>query len=95
MNATSRLPRGVAARDRSTRDDDSLLSAFLKKGDEVAFEALVARHAGWLYAAAFRQLGDRHAAEDATQAVFVLLWRRARRIRGRGKVSGWLFRAVG
>ena len=95
MSATRSALKGSAAKGRSALDDDSLLSAFLKNGDESAFEALAARHAGWVYAAAFRQLGDRHAAEDATQAVFVLLWRRARGVSVRRKVSGWLFRAVG
>ena len=95
MNATGSLLKGAAARRRSALDDESLLSAFLKDGDEEAFRALAARHAGWVYAAAFRQLGDRHAAEDATQAVFVLLWRRARGVSAGRKVSGWLFRAVG
>ena len=95
VNTARSLPDDVVARDRASVDDDSLLSAFLKDHDEGAFRALAARHAGWLYAAAFRQLGDRHAAEDATQAVFILLWRQARRVAGRRKLSGWLFNALG
>jgi RNA polymerase sigma factor (sigma-70 family) len=85
----------VATQDCTAVDDDALLSEFVKNGDEGAFKTLAARHARWLYAAAFRQLRDRHLAEDATQAVFVLLWRRAGSVAGRRKVTGWLFRAVG
>ena len=72
MNAATSLPNGVATHGRAL-DDDSLLSAFLKDGDQSAFKALAARHAGWVYAAAYRQLRDSHAAEDATQAVLILL----------------------
>ena len=86
---------GVATQDCTAVDDDALLSEFVKNGDKGAFKMLAARHARWLYAAAFRHLRDRHVAEDATQAVFVLLWRRAGSVAGRRKVTGWLFRAVG
>jgi RNA polymerase sigma factor (sigma-70 family) len=76
-------------------NDGQLLSAFAQKRDHQAFHTLVQRHVGWVHAAAFRQLHDPHAAEDATQAVFILLCRQATKLTGKdGKVSGWLFLAV-
>jgi RNA polymerase sigma factor (sigma-70 family) len=76
-------------------NDGQLLSAFAQTGDHQAFRTLVQRHVGWVHAAAFRQLRDPHAAEDATQAVFVLLCQHAAKLTGKdAKVSGWLFLAV-
>ena len=75
------------------RSDDALLARFADQthDSDDAFRELVARHAGWLYAAAYRQLRDRHAAEDAAQAVFILLARRAPQVAGKRRISGWLF----
>jgi RNA polymerase sigma factor (sigma-70 family) len=75
-------------------EDSELLSSFARTRNEAAFRTLVSRHAGWVYAAAFRQLRDRHLAEDATQAVFILLSQKAKQVAGHQKISGWLFVAV-
>lgn len=45
-------------------DDLDLLKAYLDHQDQDAFAQLVRRHTPWLYAAAKRQLGDPHLAED-------------------------------
>jgi RNA polymerase sigma factor (sigma-70 family) len=76
-------------------DDKALLRAFAREGSETAFRCLVDRHSGWVYAGAFRQLRDAHLAEDATQAVFVLLCQRAKKMKPEQKVSGWLFVTLG
>jgi len=76
-------------------DDGALLGAFARDGSESAFRSLVERHSGWVYAAAFRQLRDANLAEDATQAVFVLLCQRAKKMKPEQKVSGWLFVTLG
>jgi RNA polymerase sigma factor (sigma-70 family) len=76
-------------------DDGTLLSAFAREGSESAFRSLVERHSGWVYAAAFRQLRDANLAEDATQAVFVLLCQRAKQMKPQQKLSGWLFVTLG
>ena len=72
-----------------------LLGAFAREGSESAFGSLVERHSGWVYAAAFRQLRDANLAEDATQAVFVLLCQRAKKMKPDQKLSGWLFVTLG
>jgi RNA polymerase sigma factor (sigma-70 family) len=76
-------------------DDRALLRAFTREGSEAAFRCLVERHSGWVFAGAFRQLQDAHLAEDATQAVFVLLCQRAKKMKPEQKVSGWLFVTLG
>jgi serpin B len=77
------------------RTDAELLEAYARGGDESAFDQLVARHAAKAFAAAMRVLGDRHAAEDASQATFLLLARKAESIGPGLAVSGWVFRTAG
>jgi RNA polymerase sigma factor (sigma-70 family) len=78
-----------------SQSDPALLRAFAQDRSPQAFAALVERHAGWVYAAAYRQLRDHHLAEDAAQAVFVLLSQRIYRMKPDQKLSGWLFLALG
>ena len=49
---------------------------------------------GWVYAACKRGLRDRHLAEDAAQAVFLTLARRAKSISPKVRLSGWLFKTT-
>lgn len=80
-----------------TGDDDlRLLSRYARDRDEAAFASLVRRHLDLVYGAAVRRVGDRHLAEDVTQAVFVILARRAASVstRHRGPLSYWLLTAV-
>ena len=49
---------------------------------------MVQRNADLVYSSARRQVGDAHLAEDVTQAVFLLLWKKAGKING--TVAGWL-----
>jgi RNA polymerase sigma factor (sigma-70 family) len=81
-------------RDAVETDDQALVAAFGQSGSEAAFREIVHRHATWVYAAAFRQLRDSHLAEDAVQAVFVLLCRRIKESKAPAKLSGWLFLTV-
>ncbi len=65
------------------RSDAELLSVCARGGPEAdgAFEALVSRHGGMVYHTCHRVLGAREAAEDAAQAVFLVLARKARSVR--------------
>jgi RNA polymerase sigma factor (sigma-70 family) len=71
-------------------DDAVLLTRFARQGDQTAFETVVARHAGMVYATCQRILADAHLAEDAFQAVFVILARKAGQVAWRGSIAGWL-----
>jgi RNA polymerase sigma factor (sigma-70 family) len=72
--------------------DHDLLAEYVHRGDHLAFAEVVRRHVDLVYNACLRQTrGDRHLAEDATQAVFFLLARRAARLGPRVVVAGWLY----
>ena len=62
---------------RKRASDSELLRRWVSEGCEDAFRDLVARHSGMVYSACARWLGDDHLAEDAAQAVFIVLARKA------------------
>lgn len=63
-----------------------------RMGDRRAFEALYRRHVGRVYALCVRMAGDRLAAEELTQDVFVRAWHMLSTFRGESKFSTWLHR---
>src|SRR3954449_9005485 len=80
-------------RDASGVSDADLVARFRDARDEAAFELLVYRHGPMVWAACRRLLRDRHAAEDAFQATFLALARRAHSVRTRS-VPAWLHRVA-
>jgi RNA polymerase sigma factor (sigma-70 family) len=70
--------------------DAQLLEAFLTQHEEAAFAALVRRHGPMVFGVCRRILGDRHDAEDAFQATFLVLLRKASSIRPGQAVGPWL-----
>jgi RNA polymerase sigma factor (sigma-70 family) len=75
--------------------DRELLARYCTAEDQSAFAVLVARHGDTIFGTCRRALGDAHAAEDAFQATFLILARKANR-RGWGdSVGGWLYKVAG
>lgn len=71
--------------------DGELLEQFVATRDEDAFATLVARHGAMVLACARRITGNAHDAEDAFQAVFLVLARRAAQVQPAGQVGNWLY----
>src|SRR5947209_2361714 len=71
--------------------DGDLLEAFLTRRDEAAFEALLRRHGPMVLGVCRRVLDDADSADDAFQATFLVLARKAESIRKRPSVGSWLF----
>jgi len=70
------------------------LRDYVDNKSEAAFEALVKRHVDMVYATALRQARDPHLAQDISQAVFLLLARKASRLRSSVILGGWLYRTA-
>ena len=75
-------------------DDLKLLRQYAETASEAVFATLVDRHVGMVYAAALRQSRSRDAAEEITQAVFILLMRKAASLPDGTVLAAWLFKAT-
>jgi RNA polymerase sigma factor (sigma-70 family) len=70
--------------------DAALLQRYIADGDEDTFSQIVHRYYGLVLGVCRRVLADRHDSEDAAQATFLTLARRARHIRRPGSLASWL-----
>jgi hypothetical protein len=79
-NRLDRYLRKVALQDGGGMTDGQLLGCFLTRRDEAAFTALMRRHGPMVFGVCRRVLRNAHDAEDAFQATFLVLVRKARSI---------------
>src|SRR5947207_14918669 len=74
--------------------DRQLLEQFAAHRDESAFATLLGRHGPMVLGVCRAILRDAHAAEDAFQATFLVLARKAGAIRRHESVGGWLYQVA-
>src|SRR5437016_3507469 len=77
-----------------SRTDADLLTRFNQSRDEAAFAALVHRHGPMVLAVCRRLLSDRHEAEDAFQATFLVLVRKSAALRQPEQLAPWLHKVA-
>ena len=95
VNQTSefvrRLRGAMLLRDGAALTDGQLLESFICRQDEAALAALVRRHGPMVWGVCRRVLRNHHDAEDAFQAAFLVLVRKAASIVPREMVANWLY----
>src|SRR5262249_19100318 len=85
------LRRSWLHQDQARSTDADLLEAFIARRDEASFEALLRRHGPMVLGVCRRVLRNEADAEDAFQATFLVLVRKAAAIRPRALVGNWLY----
>jgi len=93
MRSVLRHVRRVALSDDGL-SDTQLLGAFLANREDSAFEAILRRHGPLVFGVCRRVLRDRHLAEDAFQATFLVLVRKAGAVRTQTSLGSWLYKVA-
>ncbi len=86
----SQVQRLVTPRETRVHTDAQLLERFVRQRDEIAFAALLQRHGALVWRVCLHRLKREHDAEDAFQATFLVLARKAPSIRKAGSLASWL-----
>jgi RNA polymerase sigma factor (sigma-70 family) len=89
-----RYLRQIGTPPAGTGSDAELLERFVAARDEAAFADLVGRHGPLVLGVCRRVLRNHHDAEDAFQATFLVLARKAPHIRKRDALGSWLYRVA-
>jgi RNA polymerase sigma-70 factor (ECF subfamily) len=84
----------LAIGNRADLDPDAELAAAVAAGDAASFEQLVKKYERSVLNTIYRYVGDKAAAEDVAQEVFLKVWSRAKSFKGRSSFSTWLYRVV-
>src|SRR5688572_31240643 len=85
------IRRAIAPIKSEELTDGQLLARFAATQDGEAFAALIRRHGPMIMGLCRRTLHDAHEAEDAFQAAFLVLLRKAHTLDQRGSVGSWLY----
>jgi RND family efflux transporter MFP subunit len=83
--------RAATRQDAASLSDGQLLDHFIEHKDEAAFALLIRRHGAMVWGVCRRALARHHDAEDAFQATFLVLARKAASVRPREMVANWLY----
>ena len=78
--------------DLEAATDEELVSAFTRDRDETALSVLLRRHESRVFSLSYRLLGNRSDAADATQEVFVTVFRKAGQFHHQAAFTTWLHR---
>jgi RNA polymerase sigma factor (sigma-70 family) len=74
--------------------DIELLKVYATEHSGAAFGALVTRHINLVYSTAFRGTNDAHAAQEITQAVFIILAKKTASLPAKTILPGWLYQTT-
>src|SRR5579884_2300554 len=85
------LRRAALLQDGAGMTDGQLLVEYVRRREEAALAALVRRHGSMVWGVCRRVLHNHHDAEDAFQATFLVLVRKAESIKPREMVGNWLY----
>ncbi|MGL4554450.1 MAG: sigma-70 family RNA polymerase sigma factor [Gemmataceae bacterium] len=88
---TGRLAEALGQLRGDGLTDGQLLDEYLQRRDGAALEVLVRRHGPTVWGVCRRVLGDHHDAEDAFQATFLVLVRRAASVSRREQIAAWIY----
>jgi RNA polymerase sigma factor (sigma-70 family) len=90
-NLLDQLRRTAATAESAGLEDAQLLERFLANRDEAAFALLLRRHGPMVLGVCRRVLANSHDCEDAFQATFLVLLKKAGSLRRRELLANWLY----